>query len=615
MAERFLPMTREEMHERGWETLDILLISGDAYVDHPSYGTAVIGRLLESLGYRVGIVAQPDWRCIRDFQALGRPRLFAGISSGNVDSMVANYTANRRPRRSDDYSPGGQAGLRPDRSLIAYANRCREAFPGLPLVLGGIEASLRRVAHYDYWDDCVRRSILLDAKADLLVYGMGETAVSEIAARLAAGEPPRALDGIRGTVVLRRTPPAGSLELASFEQVREDPQRFLEAFRSIYANMNPGTARSLAQAHGGRWVVQHAPAWPLAGEELDRLYELPYTRRWHPRYDPSGGVRGLETVRFSLASHRGCCGECSFCSLYLHQGRIVSSRSPESLLREAQALAGRPEFRGTITDIGGPTANLYAASCPLWEKRGSCDGRQCLMPEKCPSLKLGYRKALQLFRAVRRLPGIRHVFLASGFRHDLLLGPEAEEYLEEVLRHHVSGQLKLAPEHSADPVLEAMGKPPFSIYERFLEKLAEVGRRIGRRFYVVNYFISAHPGCGLKEALALALALNQRGMSPEQIQDYLPLPMTAAGAMYHTGVHPLTGRRVYVPRSPEERRLQRALLQPRNPASPPLIRKALKLLGREDLERRLSASRKRTASPSRRVAGHPARARHGRIPP
>jgi uncharacterized radical SAM protein YgiQ len=610
-------MTREEMRIRGWEALDILLVSGDAYVDHPAYGATVIGRLLESLGYRVGIVAQPDWRNTRDFQALGRPLLFAGITSGNVDSMVANYTANRRRRQSDDYSPGGRAGLRPDRSLIVYANRCREAFPGLPLVLGGIEASLRRLAHYDYWDDGVRRSALLDAKADLLVYGMGETAVSEIAARLAAGEAPDALDGIRGTVVLRRDPPKGSLELPSFEQVREDPERFLEAFRAIYANMNPGTARILAQAHGGRWVVQYAPAWPLPSEELDRLHELPYARSWHPRYDGLGGVRGLETVRFSLASHRGCCGECSFCSLYLHQGRIVSSRSPESVLREARALAARPEFRGTITDIGGPTTNLYAASCPLWEKRGFCDGRQCLMPEKCPSLKLGYGQALELYRAVRRLPGVRHVFLASGFRHDLLLGPEAEEYLEEVLRHHVSGQLKLAPEHGADRVLEAMNKPPFSIYERFLKKLAEAGRRIGRRFYLVNYFISAHPGCGLKEALALALALNRRGMSPEQIQDYLPLPMTAAGAMYHTGVHPLTGRRLYVPRSPEERRMQRALLQPRNPASPPLIRQALKQLGRPDLEHRLIGGRAqagKAGNPARRSAGHPARARQGRTP-
>ena len=602
MTERFLPTSREEMRERGWETLDVLLLSGDAYVDHPSFGTALIGRLLESLGYRVGIVAQPDWRGPADFQALGRPRLFAGITSGNVDSLVANYTANRRPRRSDSYSPGDRAGLRPDRALIVYTNRCREAFPGLPLVLGGIEASLRRLAHYDYWEETVRRSVLLDAKADLLVYGMGEAAVATIAERLAAGEPVEALDGIRGTAVVRRAPPEGAFRLPSFEDVRQDPERFLEAFRGSYANMNPGSARTLAQAHGERWLVQFPPAFPLPAEELDRVYELPYTRRWHPRYDAAGGVRALETVRFSLTSHRGCCGECSFCSLYLHQGRIVSSRSPESVLREARALAGRPEFRGTITDIGGPTANLYAASCPLWEKGGFCDGRQCLLPEKCPSLELGYRQALELYRAVRRLPGVRHVFLASGFRHDLLLGREAVEYLEEVLRHHVSGQLKLAPEHSEDRVLEAMNKPRFSAYRRFLKKLEEAGRRIGRRLYLANYFISAHPGSGLPEALALALTLNRRGMSPEQVQDYLPLPMTASAAMYHTGVHPLTGERVYVPKSLEERRMQRALLQPRNPGSAPLIRKALKLLGREELERKLTGGRQ-PAPAGRRPAG------------
>jgi uncharacterized radical SAM protein YgiQ len=426
------------------------------------------------------------------------------------------------------------------------------------------------------------------------------------------------LDGIRGTVTVRQAAPAGSLELPSFEQASEDPGRFLEAFRASYAHMNPHTARTLAQAHGERWVVQSPPAFPLPAKELDRVHELAYTRRWHPRYEEHGGVRALETVRFSLASHRGCCGECSFCSLYLHQGRIVSSRSPESVLREAGALAGRAEFRGTITDIGGPTANLYAASCPLWEKRGFCDGRQCLMPEKCPSLGLGYRQALELYRAVRRLPGVRHVFLASGFRHDLLLGREAEEYLVEVLRHHVSGQLKLAPEHSSDRVLEAMNKPPFFVYQRFVKRLEEVGRRIGRRFYLVNYFISAHPGSGLKEALALALALNRRGMSPEQVQDYLPLPMTVAGAMYHTGVHPLTGQRVYVPKSPEERRMQRALLQPRGAASPPLIRKALKLLGREDLERRLTGGRERTYSsenPARRRAVRSARLRQGGTAP
>jgi len=560
------------MRERGWEALDVLLVSGDAYVDHPSFGAALIGRQLESLGYRVGIVAQPDWRGTADFRVMGRPRLFAGITSGNVDSMVANYTANRRPRRTDDYSPGDRAGLRPDRALIVYANRLREAFPAgdggprLPLVLGGIEASLRRLAHYDYWDDQVRRSVLLDAKADLLVYGMGEAAIGQIASRLSGGEPVGALRDIRGTVVLVReqeVPPA-ALRLPSFEAVRDRPDAFLEAFRAIYANMSPREASPLAQPHAERWVVQNPPAFPLPSGELDRLHELPFTRAWHPRYEREGGVRALETVRWSLASHRGCCGECSFCSLYLHQGRIVTSRSPDSVVREARALAERSDFKGTITDIGGPTLNLYAASCPLWEAQGFCEGRRCLLPERCPRLRLGYAAALRLYREVRRLPRVKHVFLASGFRHDLLLDQEADEYLEEVLRHHVGGQLKLAPEHSEQRVLDLMGKPRFPAYLAFLEKVARIGRRIGRRIFLVNYFLSAHPGAGLPEAQALARVLGARNMSPEQVQDFLPLPLTVSGAMYHTGVHPFTGQRVYSARTLEERRLQRALLQPRS---------------------------------------------------
>jgi uncharacterized radical SAM protein YgiQ len=575
MSPEWLPTSSAEMQARGWDRLDVLLVSGDAYVDHPSFGVAVIGRLLESQGYRVGIVAQPDWRGPGDFRVMGRPRLFAGISSGNVDSMVANYTANRRRRRTDDYSPGDRAGLRPDRALIVYANRLREAFPGgdgaprLPVVLGGIEASLRRLAHYDYWDDAVRRSVLLDAKADLLVYGMGEAAITEIASRLAAGEPLEALGGIRGTAVVRRPQdaPPDALRLPSFEQARDDPQAFLEAFRLIYANMSPRGARALAQPHGERWVVQNPPAFPLEPKELDRLHELAFTRRWHPRYDAQGGVRALETVRWSLISHRGCCGECSFCSLYLHQGRIVSSRSPDSVLREARDLAERSDFKGTITDIGGPTLNLYAASCPLWDRQGFCDHRQCLMPEKCPRLRLGYAEALRLYRAVRRLPRVKHVFLASGFRHDLLLDREADEYLEEVLRHHVGGQLKLAPEHSEDRVLDLMNKPRYPVYLRFLEKVARIGRKIGKRVFLANYFISAHPGAGLREAQRLAAALGRRNMSPEQVQDFLPLPMTVSGAMYHTGLHPFTGEQVHSARTLQERRRQRALAQPRSRAS------------------------------------------------
>ena len=422
--------------------------------------------------------------------------------------------------------------------------------PRLPLVLGGIEASLRRLAHYDYWDDAVRRSVLLDAKADLLVYGMGEAAIGEIAARLAAGEPVAALQGIRGTAILCRPEeiPDAALRLPSFEQARDDPEAFLEAFRAIYANMSPRAARALAQPHGERWVVQNPPALPLPGPELDRLHELPFSRRWHPRYDAEGGVRALETVRWSLISHRGCCGECSFCSLYLHQGRIVSSRSPESVLREARRLAEQPDFKGTITDIGGPTLNLYAASCPLWEAQGFCDGRRCLLPEKCPRLRLGYRQALRLYREVRGLPRVKHVFLASGFRHDLLLQQEADEYLEEVLRHHVGGQLKLAPEHSEQRVLDLMGKPRYPVYLSFLEKVARLGRKIGRRIYLVNYFISAHPGAGLEEARGLAQALGRRNMQPRAGAGLpAPAPDRVRGDVPHRGASLHRGAGVFRP--------------------------------------------------------------------
>jgi uncharacterized radical SAM protein YgiQ len=580
----FLPLSPHDMKRRGWAELDVLLITGDAYVDHPSYGVAVIGRLLESRGYRVGVVAQPDWRDIEDFTVLGKPRLFVGITSGNVDSMVANYTAAGKPRRRDSASPGDRGGLRPDRALIVYANRAREAFGRVPIVLGGLEASLRRLAHYDAWSDKVRRSILLDAKADILVYGMGETAVLEIAARLKR-EPAGALEAIRGTVVVRGAGelPAGALLLPAYEEVSDDPGRFVEAFRKTYAQMNPVTAQTLAQPHAGRLVIQYPPAFPLSGAELDGLHELPYARDAHPVYAEEGGVRAVETVRFSMISHRGCCGECSFCSLFMHQGRVVTSRSPDSLVREAEGLADRPDFRGTITDIGGPTANLYRAGCPRWERGGFCAERGCLTPETCSQLRLGYSEGLEAYRRIRSLPGVKHVFIASGFRHDLLVQDAARPYLEEVLRHHVSGRMKVAPEHADDSVLAVMNKPPLAVYERFLYVLGEINRRLENRRYLVNYFISAHPGAGLKEALNLALFLNRHRIRPEQVQDYIPLPMTVSGCITHTGIHPKSGEKVYVVRSDKERKLQRALLQPQIPANRPLVSQALRLLGASHL--------------------------------
>ncbi len=584
MKTLFFPMSRAELRSRGLDELDVIIVTGDAYVDHPAYGAAVIGRVLEAGGYTVGIIAQPDWHNIKDFQRLGRPRLFFGVTSGNVDSMVANYSAGKRRRRTDDYSPGGRAGLRPDRAVTVYSNRLREAFPGVSLVLGGIEASMRRLAHYDYWDNKVRRSVLVDSRADILVYGMGEGQIMEIARRLARGENAAGLDNIRGTAVVRRD--IGFLRqpvmLPSFEEAAADSKEFNESFRLTYAEQNPAVARPLVQKHGGRHVVCFAPPPLLPQRELDRIYELPYQRRWHPAYGREK-VPGLETVRFSLVTHRGCAGQCNFCSLYFHQGRMVQSRSPKSLVLEAQRLTGLDEFKGTITDMGGPTANLFCAACKKWPSEGYCAERSCLFPQPCKNLELHFSKSLALYRAVRELPGVKHAFIGSGIRFDLALGAAAEPWLEEVCRHHISGRMKVAPEHMAGHVLELMGKPPTAVYEQFLERFARVNRRLPQKCHLVNYFICGHPGTTLRDAFDFAQYLIKRGMQPEQVQDFTPLPLTASGCMYYTGSHPLTGEIVYVPRTERERRMQRALVQYRNPANRDLVREALRELGVEHL--------------------------------
>jgi uncharacterized radical SAM protein YgiQ len=578
-------MFPDEMKRRGWHALDVLIVTGDAYVDHPSYGAAVIGRLLESHGYKVGIIAQPDWNKPDDFARLGRPRLCVCVTAGNVDSLVANYTANKRKRREDDYAPGGVSGRRPDRASIVYANRVRAAFKGIPVILGGVEASMRRLAHYDYWDNAVRRSLLLDAKADLLVYGMGERPIVEVLDRLNKGEAISAIRDVRGTVVRIRKDeiPAGAVVLPSFEEVNADIKAFSSAFRLTHQEMNPARGKPVAQMHADQCVLQLPPALPLTTKELDASYELPYQRMWHPAYDAAGGVKGFETVRWSITALRGCPGECTFCGITMHQGRAVQSRSPESILKEARQIARHPDFKGTITDVGGPTANLFAARCPNWDKADPCPGKQCLMPQKCRSLELGCGKALSLYDAIRRIPGVKHVFIGSGLRYDLLLEPEAEQYFKGLCEHYVSGQMKVAPEHTDNKVLALMNKPPHERYEEFVKKFEKINLRMKDRKYLVNYFISSHPGAGLDEALASALTLLAHGMRPEQVQDFLPLPMTVAGAMYHTGVHPLTGERVYVPKDDRERAMQRALVQSQNESSAPLIDKALKVLGKEHL--------------------------------
>ncbi|MBN2482773.1 MAG: YgiQ family radical SAM protein [Candidatus Omnitrophica bacterium] len=580
MNNDFLPVSQKDLKKRGWDQLDIILITGDAYVDHPSYGTAVISRVLEQAGFKVGIIAQPDWRHTKDFTALGAPRLFFGITSGNTDSMIANYTANKKLRKTDDYSPGSKPGLRPDRALIVYANKVREIYDRVPIIIGGMEASLRRLAHYDYWDNKVRRSILLDARANILVYGMGERQVVEIAQRMDKGEKIGTLINIRGTVVVKKNIDDISryLVIPSYEEIKDDKEKFNEAFRNVYSQMNPYTAKPLLQKHHVQNVIQLPPAEPFSSQELDRIYELPYQRNWHPRYTAQSGIKGFKTVEFSLISHRGCCGECSFCSLHLHQGRIIQSRSARSLIDEAKSLSERKGFYGVITDIGGPTANFWQVDCSLWHKKGFCDDTHCLLPVKCKNLKLGYKESLSLYKDIRALPKVKHVFIASGFRYDLLTEKYADEYLKEVCTHHISGQMKVAPEHVCAHVLAVMNKPELPVFEKFLDRFRTINTRLKKNQFLVNYFISSHPGSTLPDALTVSKYLAKTKLASEQIQDFIPSPLTLSTCIYYTGTHPFTGEKVYVPRTFHERKMQRALIQHKNPRTRKLLNEALRQL-------------------------------------
>ncbi|OIO34448.1 MAG: YgiQ family radical SAM protein [Candidatus Omnitrophica bacterium CG1_02_40_15] len=566
MNTRFLPICKQDMKEKGWDELDIILITGDAYVDHPSFGAAVIARVLESAGFKVGIIAQPDWKTSDDFLKLGKPRLFFGITAGNMDSILSNYTINRSKRKQDDYSPGGKIGLRPNRATIVYANKVRELFPDTPIVLGGIEASLRRLAHYDFWSDAVRRSILLDAKADLLVYGMGEKQIVEVANRLQKGEDIKSLDNIRGTVIIKKDISGlkNYLEIPFFEEIEKDKDKFNEAFRLFYLESDPVRGKTIAQKHGDRFVIQLPPEKPLTYKELDDIYLFDYARLPHPSYDKEGGVPGFETVKNSIISHRGCSGECSFCSLGIHQGRIIQSRSRESIVKEIEILTQQKYFKGTITDIGGPTANLYAADCKSWERRGACKDKKCLMPSKCQNLKLGYDETLSLWDRIKKIKGVKHIFIGSGLRYDLLTDKQSDRYLKALCREHVSGYLKVAPEHTVDKVLELMNKPGIRVYERFVKRFQNANRELGKKQFIVNYFITSHPGADKNASLEMARYLSERKIRPEQIQDFIPLPMTVSAAMYWTGKNPMTGENVYVPKDIKERKWQRALIQPTN---------------------------------------------------
>lgn len=570
---------------RGWDQLDFIIISGDAYVDHPSFGVAIISRLLESKGYKVGIIAQPDWRDTADFQRLGKPRLAFLIGAGNLDSMVNHYTVNKRRRRTDAYSPGGQVGLRPDRASIVYANRVKEAYKDVPIILGGIEASLRRLAHYDYWDNKVRRSILLDSRADLIVYGMGEHQILEIAHGLAAGINIKYLTYIMGTVYQTQdlSNLTDAIHLPDYQEVLNDKHRFGDSFKIQSQNTDPINGKVMVERYGGSYIVQNPPADSLSTMELDSLYLLPYTRKYHPRYKKAGGVPALNEVKFSLVSSRGCFGGCSFCALNFHQGRSIQARSIDAVVEEAKQIISLPDFKGYIHDVGGPTANFRIPACDHQKKHGVCQKRQCLFPDPCINLKVDHSDYLQLLRNLRSLPGVKKVFIRSGIRYDYLLKDRDSYVMKEIIEHHVSGQLKVAPEHISKPVLDIMGKPQRQVYENFVREFKQINHRLQKRQYLVPYFMSSHPGSTLKEAIELAEFIRDMGYNPEQVQDFYPTPGTLATCIYYTGINPFTNKPVYVAKSQEEKTMQRALIQYRDPKNYRQVMKALKIAGREDL--------------------------------
>ncbi len=588
---RFLPTTREEMAARGWDELDVLIVNGDAYVDHPAFGGAIIGRFLERRGFRVGMVAQPSYRDPSDILRLGRPRLMVGITAGNLDSMLNKLTAQKKVRSEDQYSPGGVTGLRPNRASIVYANLCRQAFPGLPVVIGGIEASLRRIAHYDYWSDQVRRSILLDAKADLLIFGMGERPVWEVAERLRKGEPIRSIGDVRGTAVPKRkgeweaTAPSEyvtdgkTVILPSYEAVVADKVAFAEMSRAFQYETNPGNARPLLQPHGVEAVFFNPPAFPLETADMDELYDLPFARV--PHFSYTAPIPAYETVKHSIVTMRGCFGGCTFCSITEHEGRVIQSRSAESILREVRALRRMDDFRGTISDLGGPTANMYQMKCKDEGIERACRRMSCVFPEVCENLGTDHGPLLQVMKAVREEPGIRRVYIASGVRYDL--AERSPEFIAELARHHTGGQLSVAPEHSKKDVLDRMKKPGIESYERFAEEFSCASREAGKEQHLVPYFISGHPGSTLGEMVDLAVYLKQHDLRPRQVQDFIPTPMSMAACMYYTGIDPFTKKPVYTAKDLHEKRLQKALLLYWDPAHHEEAREALLAAGRGDL--------------------------------
>ena len=586
MENKFLPICKQDMIDRGWDTLDFIIVTGDAYVDHHSFGTAIISRVLENAGYKIGIIAQPNWKNTDDFMKLGRPRLGFLVNGGNMDSMVNHYSVSKKQRDKDMYSPGGKMGLRPDRATIVYCNRIREAYKNIPIAIGGIEASLRRFAHYDYWSDKVRKSILIDSGADLLVYGMSEKQIVEVANALNDGFDPKYIRHINGTCYISDT-----LEeiyddyvlIPSYKEVCDDKIKYNEAFKVQYDEQDPFRGKAIVQKHGDKYVVQNKPEKPLNREELDAVYALPYQKTYHPIYEKYGGIPAIEEVKFGIVSSRGCFGSCSFCAITFHQGRAVQSRSQDSIIDEAKWISSLPDFKGYIHDVGGPTANFRQEACKKQITKGACKNRQCLHPDPCKNLTVDHSEYLQLLRRLRKLPNIKKVFVRSGIRYDYVMADKDNKFFRELIEYHVSGQLKVAPEHISEEVLEYMQKPAGNTYDRFRQKFFDINEQLGKKQYLIPYLMSSHPGSTLNSAIELAEYLRDTKYQPEQVQDFYPTPGTLSTAMFYTGKDPLTGKDVYIPKSKKEKAMQRALLQYKAPRNYDLVYEALVEAGREDL--------------------------------
>lgn len=586
MEQGFLPITIEDMKNRGWDEVDFAYVIGDAYVDHPSFGPAIISRCLEAHGYRVGIISQPDWKRDDSIAVFGKPRLGFLISAGNMDSMVNHYSVSKKRRSMDAFTPGGVMGKRPDYATVVYGNLIRRTYKEIPIVIGGIEASLRRLAHYDYWSNTMKRSILLDSQADLLIYGMGEHSMIEVADALNSGIAVRDITFIDGTVYKAKDLDSvyDALTLPAYDEVKEKKEAYARSFYIQYCNTDPYSGKRLVETYGSRqYVIQNPPAKPLTQAEMDRVYSYNYMRNYHPSYEAAGGVPAIKEVKYSLVSNRGCFGGCSFCALTFHQGRIIQTRSHESILAEAEKMVWEKDFKGYIHDVGGPTANFRHTACKKQLVHGACPNKQCLFPKPCQNLTVDHRDYLKLLRKLRALPNVKKVFVRSGIRFDYVMADTDDTFLEELCEYHVSGQLKVAPEHVADPVLRMMGKPENSVYRSFVKKYERINERLGKKQYLVPYLMSSHPGSTLKEAITLAEYLRDLGYMPEQVQDFYPTPSTISTCMYYTGLDPRTMKPVYVPTNPHEKAMQRALIQYRNPKNYDLVEEALRKAGRTDL--------------------------------